>query len=242
MRANLDARCDVASGASLPPAERLGRRECVTRPSPRRPRRRGRPLAESSLDLETARPRAGVRTSARPTPSSTGRSPPTAKETGVNFATWSTALRRAGARAPELPRHVHRPLGGEPAGTGRTSASSATTRPRRSTSTGRLDRALGRDLVALLDALELERVSFCGLSLGGATAMWLAANAPERVERLVLACTSPRFGDAGAVARPGGARARARDSSRSPTRFSRAGSPPRSQPSMPEPVPASARC
>jgi 3-oxoadipate enol-lactonase len=33
--------------------------------------------------------------------------------------------------------------------------------------------------------------SFCGLSLGGMVGMWIAANAPERVERLVLACTTP---------------------------------------------------
>lgn len=37
--------------------------------------------------------------------------------------------------------------------------------------------------------------SFVGLSLGGAIGMRLAATAPERVERLVLACTSPRFGE-----------------------------------------------
>ena len=54
---------------------------------------------------------------------------------------------------------------------------------------------LGHDLVQLLDVLELERVSLCGLSLGGATAMWVAENAPERLERLVLACTSATFGD-----------------------------------------------
>ena len=54
---------------------------------------------------------------------------------------------------------------------------------------------LGEDLLGLLDELDLERVSLCGLSLGGATAMWVAANAPERLERLVLACTSATFGD-----------------------------------------------
>lgn len=56
---------------------------------------------------------------------------------------------------------------------------------------------LGRDFVSLLDELGIERVSFCGLSLGGATAMWLAAHAPERIDGLVLACTSARFGDPG---------------------------------------------
>jgi len=60
------------------------------------------------------------------------------------------------------------------------------------TQTGRTSlQQLGRDLLGLLD--ESERVSICGLSLGGATAMWVAANAPERVDRLVLACTSARF-------------------------------------------------
>lgn len=56
---------------------------------------------------------------------------------------------------------------------------------------------LGADLLELLDQHGVERVSVCGLSLGGATAMWVAANAPERVDRLVLACTSARFGEPG---------------------------------------------
>jgi 3-oxoadipate enol-lactonase len=37
--------------------------------------------------------------------------------------------------------------------------------------------------------------SFVGLSLGGAIGMQLALDAPDRVERLVLACTAARFGD-----------------------------------------------
>ncbi|HEY6069444.1 MAG TPA: 3-oxoadipate enol-lactonase [Gaiellaceae bacterium] len=48
-------------------------------------------------------------------------------------------------------------------------------------------------LVALLDELGLDRVHFCGLSLGGAVGMALARDAPGRVERLVLCCTSLRF-------------------------------------------------
>lgn len=56
---------------------------------------------------------------------------------------------------------------------------------------------LGRDFVQLLDDCGLEHASLCGLSLGGATAMWVAVNAPERVDRLVLACTSARFGEPG---------------------------------------------
>ncbi len=53
---------------------------------------------------------------------------------------------------------------------------------------------LGRDVVGLLDALGLERVRFCGLSKGGMVGMWLATNAPERVERLALCNTSAYFG------------------------------------------------
>jgi 3-oxoadipate enol-lactonase len=49
---------------------------------------------------------------------------------------------------------------------------------------------LGSDLVALLDRLGIERASLCGLSIGGMISMWVAAHAPERVERLVLCCTS----------------------------------------------------
>jgi 3-carboxy-cis,cis-muconate cycloisomerase/3-oxoadipate enol-lactonase len=51
---------------------------------------------------------------------------------------------------------------------------------------------LGGDLLGLLDDLGLDRVSFCGLSLGGMVGMWLAANAPDRVDRLVLCCTSAK--------------------------------------------------
>jgi 3-oxoadipate enol-lactonase len=51
---------------------------------------------------------------------------------------------------------------------------------------------LGRDVVALLDQLALDRVTFCGLSLGGMTGMWLGAHAPARIARLVLANTAAR--------------------------------------------------
>ena len=49
---------------------------------------------------------------------------------------------------------------------------------------------LGGDAVALLDRLGIERAHWAGLSLGGMTGMWMAINAPERVERLVVMCTS----------------------------------------------------
>jgi 3-oxoadipate enol-lactonase len=53
---------------------------------------------------------------------------------------------------------------------------------------------LARGVLDILDEHGIGRVSFCGLSLGGAVGMWLAINAPERIERLALACTSARFG------------------------------------------------
>lgn len=49
-------------------------------------------------------------------------------------------------------------------------------------------------LLDLLEALALERVSFCGTSLGGMVGIALALEAPERVERLVLSCTSGYLG------------------------------------------------
>jgi 3-oxoadipate enol-lactonase len=53
---------------------------------------------------------------------------------------------------------------------------------------------LGADVIALLDRLGLQRVHWCGLSLGGMVGMWMAINAPERIDRLVLCCTSARLG------------------------------------------------
>ncbi len=53
---------------------------------------------------------------------------------------------------------------------------------------------LGSDLVALLDRLGIERAALCGLSIGGMISMWVAAHHPERVERLVLCCTSALLG------------------------------------------------
>jgi 3-oxoadipate enol-lactonase len=56
-----------------------------------------------------------------------------------------------------------------------------------------LDR-LGRDVVELLDALDLQRVHVLGLSLGGIVAQWLGIHAPERVDRLVLSNTAAYLG------------------------------------------------
>jgi 3-oxoadipate enol-lactonase len=49
---------------------------------------------------------------------------------------------------------------------------------------------LGNDVVGLLDQLGIERASYVGLSIGGMAGIWLGAHAPQRLERLVLMCTS----------------------------------------------------
>jgi 3-oxoadipate enol-lactonase len=53
---------------------------------------------------------------------------------------------------------------------------------------------LGRDVLALLDSLRLDRVYFCGLSMGGMIGIWLAIHAPSRLHRLVLSNTAARIG------------------------------------------------
>jgi 3-oxoadipate enol-lactonase len=53
---------------------------------------------------------------------------------------------------------------------------------------------LGQDVLDLLDRNDIERTHFVGLSMGGMTGMWLAANAPERIDRLALLCTTSYFG------------------------------------------------
>ena len=49
---------------------------------------------------------------------------------------------------------------------------------------------LGRDVLALLDRLGIERAAYCGLSIGGMVGQWLAINAPHRITKLILICTA----------------------------------------------------
>jgi len=53
----------------------------------------------------------------------------------------------------------------------------------------------GRDVLALLDALDIAKVHFCGLSMGGLIGQWLAINAPQRIQRLVLCNTAAKIGN-----------------------------------------------
>lgn len=54
---------------------------------------------------------------------------------------------------------------------------------------------LAGDVLALLDSLGLDRVAWCGLSLGGMVGMYLGSEAPERLSSLTLCCTSSHFPD-----------------------------------------------
>jgi pimeloyl-ACP methyl ester carboxylesterase len=52
-------------------------------------------------------------------------------------------------------------------------------------------RGFARDVVAVLDAVGLARAHVYGTSMGGRVAQWLAIDHPERVDALILGCTSP---------------------------------------------------
>ena len=54
---------------------------------------------------------------------------------------------------------------------------------------------LGRDVLSIVDALGIKKFNWCGLSMGGMVGQWLGANAPDRVERLVLSNTHYYYGD-----------------------------------------------
>lgn len=53
---------------------------------------------------------------------------------------------------------------------------------------------LGKDVLALADSRQFERFHFCGLSMGGQIGMWLAANAPERLKKVILCSTAAKIG------------------------------------------------
>lgn len=54
---------------------------------------------------------------------------------------------------------------------------------------------LGRDVLAMLDQLNLDKVHFCGLSMGGLIGQWLGINAGERLYKLVVCNTAAKIGD-----------------------------------------------
>lgn len=54
---------------------------------------------------------------------------------------------------------------------------------------------LGGDVLAMLDALDIDKVHFCGLSMGGLIGQWLGINAGERLHKLVVCNTAAKIGD-----------------------------------------------
>lgn len=95
---------------------------------------------------------------------------------GTTTAMWDAQVGPFAARFRVL-RHDHPGHGASPAPAGPVSVA-----------------GIGAALLELLDELGAGRVSFCGLSLGGMIGMWLGAEAPERIDRLVLACTGASLG------------------------------------------------
>jgi 3-oxoadipate enol-lactonase len=53
----------------------------------------------------------------------------------------------------------------------------------------------GRDVLAILDDLNIEKAHWCGLSMGGMVGQWLGANAPDRFGKLILANTACYYPD-----------------------------------------------
>src|SRR5204862_151739 len=53
----------------------------------------------------------------------------------------------------------------------------------------------GRDVLAILDDLNIAKTHWCGLSMGGMVGQWLGANAPERFGKIILANTACHYPD-----------------------------------------------
>ncbi|MEU4804443.1 3-oxoadipate enol-lactonase [Actinosynnema sp. NPDC023587] len=97
---------------------------------------------------------------------------------GTTTALWEPQLAELSERF-RVVRYDHRGHGGSPASPG----------------PYRIDDLAG-DVLELMDALGLQRVSYCGVSMGAMVGMWLAGHAPERVDRLVLCCTTASYDSA----------------------------------------------
>lgn len=55
---------------------------------------------------------------------------------------------------------------------------------------------LGRDVIELMDYLKIDKVYFCGLSIGGLTGQWLGIYHPSRFERIIISNTAAKIGTA----------------------------------------------
>jgi 3-oxoadipate enol-lactonase len=96
---------------------------------------------------------------------------------GANFAMWD-------AQMPELRKHF-RVLRYDTRGHGQ---SEVTPGPYSF-------EQLGRDVLALADETDLGTFSFCGLSMGGVTGMWLGIHAGKRLHKLVVCSAGAKIGN-----------------------------------------------
>jgi 3-oxoadipate enol-lactonase len=55
---------------------------------------------------------------------------------------------------------------------------------------------LGQDVLGLMDYLKIEKAHFCGLSMGGLIGQWLGINTTERFEKIIIANTAAKIGNA----------------------------------------------
>lgn len=55
---------------------------------------------------------------------------------------------------------------------------------------------LGQDMLAILDALQIERAAFCGVSLGGHIGLWLGVHAGERCRAIAVCNSAAKIGTA----------------------------------------------
>nr|WP_315182302.1 3-oxoadipate enol-lactonase [uncultured Albidiferax sp.] len=53
---------------------------------------------------------------------------------------------------------------------------------------------LGQDVLAVLDALGIERAAFCGISMGGHTGLWLGVHAGARFNAIVVCNSAAKIG------------------------------------------------
>ena len=54
--------------------------------------------------------------------------------------------------------------------------------------------SLGEDVIDIMDALNIEKAHFCGISMGGITALWLGLNAANRFNSITIANSAAKIG------------------------------------------------
>ncbi|WP_177142930.1 3-oxoadipate enol-lactonase [Variovorax sp. YR216] len=55
---------------------------------------------------------------------------------------------------------------------------------------------LGQDVLAVLDALDIKRAAFCGISMGGHTGLWLGVHAGDRFDAIAVCNSAAKIGAA----------------------------------------------